>query len=229
MSNMAWPKTIVNKNYVRQKITNRINEVIEVDADNVPLANMYMQTQPSNMAGYVIKAIELAIDLTREMMGVSDAALGDASAENTSAIMVLQKASDRPLENIQANLYQFVEDIGYIWDDFICSKYVVPRDIPTLENGMMEMFSIEPSKLSNTKFHIKIDVGPSSYWSEAASIETLDNLKHEGIINAVQLLERYPEGTIPRKAELIEELKAEMEAAKQAAALMPPQQQTPIQ
>lgn len=230
MSDMAFPKTVYNKNLM-DKPTNRVNEVIGVDGDsNTNLANVYFQTQPSNMAGYVIKAIELAISLTKEMMGVSDAALGEARAENTSAIMILQKASDRPLENIQSNLYQFVEDIGYIWTDFILSKYKIPRQLEVVDNGKMDVTMFDPASIGKAKFRIKIDVGPSTYWSEVAAVETLDNLFKAGIINSIQLLERYPNGTIPRKEELIEQLKIELAQKQQMEQMLAmAQQQVPIQ
>ena len=61
------------------------------------------------------------------------------------------------------------------------------------------------------KFHpmmLKLDVGASSYYSEIASIQTLDNLLMNGHINAIQYLERIPDGYIPARRALINELKA---------------------
>ena len=37
--------------------------------------------------------------------------------------------------------------------------------------------------------------------------QTLDNLRREGVLDLVQYLERVPEKLVPRKQELIEELK----------------------
>ena len=51
---------------------------------------------------------------------------------------------------------------------------------------------------------IKLDVGASSYWSEIASMQTLDNLLMQKQITLVEYLERVPEGYIPKKQELIE-------------------------
>jgi hypothetical protein len=57
---------------------------------------------------------------------------------------------------------------------------------------------------------LRADVGASSYYSEIASAQTLDNLRAAGVLDVVQYLERVPEGLIPRKAELIAELKKRM-------------------
>jgi hypothetical protein len=43
-----------------------------------------------------------------------------------------------------------------------------------------------------------------------AAVETLESLRREGVIDAVQYLERMPDRLIPGKAELIAELKAKL-------------------
>ena len=55
---------------------------------------------------------------------------------------------------------------------------------------------------------LKLDVGASSYYSEIASMQTLDNLLMNGYITATQYLERIPDGYIPARRALINELKA---------------------
>ena len=59
----------------------------------------------------------------------------------------------------------------------------------------------------------KVDVGAAGLWSESQSIATLGNLLQAQLINPIQYLERLPNGIIPRQQELIEEKKAEMQAA----------------
>jgi hypothetical protein len=75
----------------------------------------------------------------------------------------------------------------------------------------------DPSKLQKARFRIKVDVGPSNYWSELTSVQTLDNMLEKGILDAIQYLERLPEGYVPMRDELIEELRQrqEMEAQEQ--------------
>jgi hypothetical protein len=62
---------------------------------------------------------------------------------------------------------------------------------------------------------LKLDVGASSYYSEIAAMQTLDNLLMNNRIDTVQYLERIPDGNIPRRRALIEELKQRMQAAQQ--------------
>ena len=64
---------------------------------------------------------------------------------------------------------------------------------------------------------LKLDVGASSYYSEIASMQTLDNLLMNGHITATQYLERIPDGYIPARRALINELKAAQAQAAMAA------------
>lgn len=75
---------------------------------------------------------------------------------------------------------------------------------------------------------LKLDVGASSYYSEIASMQTLDGLLMQGKISITQYLERIPDDYIPRRRALIEEIKAEM-AQQQAMAMgqMMPQMPQP--
>jgi citrate synthase len=59
------------------------------------------------------------------------------------------------------------------------------------------------------KFRIKIDVGPSSYWSQITTMQTLDNLLQSEKITFLEYLDRLPAGHITNKQELIETRKQE--------------------
>lgn len=66
--------------------------------------------------------------------------------------------------------------------------------------------------LKNHPMILKLDVGASSYYSEIASMQTLDNLLMNGHITPLQYLERVPDGYIPARRALIAELKEQMTA-----------------
>jgi hypothetical protein len=71
-------------------------------------------------------------------------------------------------------------------------------------------------ELNDLPMVIKLDVGASSYWSEIAAMQTLDNLLMQKQITILDYLERVPSGYIPKKQELIDALK-EAQAAQAAA------------
>ena len=68
---------------------------------------------------------------------------------------------------------------------------------------------------------IEQEVGASSYWSEMASMQTLDNMLMNNMITKKQYIERLPNGYINKRQELIEDFVAE------EAALLPPTPNSP--
>lgn len=71
---------------------------------------------------------------------------------------------------------------------------------------------------------LKLDVGASSYYSEIASMQTLDQLLQNGHITIEQYLERIPDGYIPGRRKLLTEIKAQrQQMATPQAAQVPPE------
>lgn len=207
MMNVAFPKAIYNAAII-QNWSNQVGQAIPVtSADDIHKVATYLQ--PGNMANHVMEVIAAAINYTKDLMGVTDAAMGNVKPDNHAAIIAVQQASFVPLETIKANLYQWVEDIGYIWLDFMIAKYGT-RTITIDNKGKRETVEVQFDRLKGKKFRLKVEVGPSSFWSEISSMQTLDNLLRDARIDFVQYLERVPAGMIPKKEELIGEIKAKM-------------------
>jgi hypothetical protein len=77
---------------------------------------------------------------------------------------------------------------------------------PVVVTGPNNERTVEPFDFKILKdmwLHIKIDVGNASYFSEVASVQTLDNLLNNGMIEFVEYLKRIPDEIIPNKQELI--------------------------
>jgi len=211
LADMSIPKILVNKQYLPNGITNKVGEVILYDGalDNVQPNNIISMTQPGQIANHFLDILTLAMEQTLNLLGVSDAFLGSAKPENTSALIQQSKNSAIPLNDVQANLYQLVEDNEYIWLEFMLKKYKIPRSIAIDVEGQRKMAEFDPAKATKAKFRIKVDVGAGSLWDEGAIAQTMTNLFSAGITNAVQTLKRFPDnGMIPERDALIRELEA---------------------
>jgi hypothetical protein len=202
----AFPKAIYNADLI-SAWNNALGSAVGIKGANGPISNYATYMNPGNMSEQVFKLIDLAIQYTKDMLGASDAALGDVRPENTSAIIAVQQSAAVPLELIKQNVYQFIEDNGYIWLDFMANHYG-KRSVDVEIMGKREIREFDFSKLQKMKFRIKIDVGPSSFWSEITANQTLDNLLQQERITFVQYLDRVS-GNIPKKQELIEDIKAQ--------------------
>jgi len=81
------------------------------------------------------------------------------------------------------------------------------------------------SVLKTYEFTLKLDVGASTYWSETQATQTLDNLLINGQILLSEYLERIPDDTVDKKAELIEAAKKREAAQNPMNVPMPPEEQ----
>lgn len=232
----AFPKAIYNKSVI-SGFDNRLGVAIGIESidPSVNVNNVASYMQPGNMSNQVFELIDKAIQYTKDMLGASDAALGEVKPDNTSAIIAVQQSAAVPLETIKQNLYQFIEDIGYIWLDFM-ANYYGKRKVDVMVLGKRVVKEFDFSVLKKMKMRIKIDVGPSSYWSQITAMQTLDHLLEADRITFEQYLDRIPNGIIPKSNELIEELKNQdmkqqfiWEQMARFMETLPPEQQQALQ
>ena len=193
--------------------------------------------EPANMSEWIVKIIDLAFQYTKECLGVSDAALGQIDPKNTSAIIAVQKSTAVPLENIKDNLYDLIEQIVLILLDMMAAKYGNRPVVVTKKDGsrIAEMFDF--AQLKDMDLKTSVDVGETTYYSEIAAVQTLDNLLQNGMIEMIDYLERIPKEMIPRKEELIAKIKEKEQVVKEQGyaemaefvAILPPQLQQKLQ
>lgn len=218
MLRTAFPKWIYDKTRIK-RWDNGVGTAIGISGGDV--STVAKVIDPASISPQVAQFIDMAVKQTEECLGATSVALGDTRPDNTSAIIALQRAASTPMEMTKLNLYQAVEDLFRIYLDFMSAYYGVRAvDMePTPEIRQQYEFAgmpvpdsiIAEFDFDTLKFHpmmLKLDVGASSYYSEIASIQTLDNLLMNGHINAIQYLERIPDGYIPARRALINELKA---------------------
>ena len=145
-------------------------------------------------------------------------------------------------------MFQAVEDLGRIYLDMMRVYYGkrfvqvkmwtknqmqnVPLGMTLPEQDMNVEFDF--SILNEIPLSLQLDVGASSYWSEIAAVQTLDNLLMQNKINLDDYLERIPEGYVSKKQELIDKIRgAQMSAMGMdggaTAPLLDTNQQIPVE
>lgn len=212
----AFPKIIYDKSRIPHW-DGGVGRAIAVNGGG-DMNNIARIMDPAQISPQISQFIQMSIDYTQSLMGASDSALGDGRADNTSAIIALQRASDAPLELIKQNVYQALEDLAYIYLDmmrvYYGQRYV---QVKMMSNAQMnnqplgmslpEQDFVVPfdfSILNDVVLNLTVDVGASSYWSEITTVQTLDNLLMQKVISLDEYLERLPEGFVSMKQELID-------------------------
>lgn len=255
---MAFPKTVYNADLI-SSWTNEVGQAIGVRGlqPGQAISQVAYNLQPAEMSNQIFTLIDKAMAYTKECLGATDAQMGNVKPDNTSALMVLQTNAEVPLENIRSGVYEWIEDIGGILLDFMGTYYgtrpvVVDQEFEEFITGPDGTPQIDPqtgqmmtqkivrkvlkefdfSQFKHLWLNLRVDVGATTYFSEIAMTQTLDNLRADGTLDVIQYLERIPDKLIPKKQELIDELKGRIAEGKQAnaaAGAAIPQPGSPLQ
>lgn len=221
----AFPTRLFDRTRV-PKWTNQVGAQIAVDGS---VENVATILEPAQISPQIAQFINSTIENTQSLTGATAAALGNTRPDNTSAIIALQRAAAIPAEITKQNLYECLEDLGRIYIEFMAAYYGKrPVDVPTATvvgdevaqfadasvGEMQQEFDF--AQLADCPMTIGLDVGASSYWSEVASMQTLENLLQLNLITVADFLERIPDGYVAKRQELLEKYKQ-----KELAAQMP--------
>ena len=214
MMTTAFPKIIYDRTRI-PRWTNGVGQAIGVNGGDVQ--NVAKIMDPAQISPQIAQFIQQATDQTQTFLGATPAAMGDTRPDNTSAIIALQRAAAIPSDITKQNMFQCIEDLGRIYIDFMGTNYgkrTVMLPLPDTDPSMLMFAGFDLNQpmpiefdyktLRDMPMTIKLDVGASSYWSEIASMQTLDNLLMNKQITIDEYLERVPAGYIPKKEELIQ-------------------------
>ncbi len=208
MMDVSFSKVMYNANLI-DEWTGEIGEAVAV---NGPVENAALRMEPGSMQAGFLDVIHMTMNVTKELMGATDAALGNVAPDNTSAIITLQQSSSVPLELQRKALYSLVERLGMIWLDFMFHYYDPSRIVLFRENGELLGGTLPLEEMKNIIFSCSSQAGASSFWSEIAQAGTLEKLLMAGVIRFSEYLERLPDGYINKKEELLEKVREREEA-----------------
>ena len=171
----------------------------------------------TNMSAQVSEYFVRFMDNTKELMGASDASLGNiTNPDNTSAIIATQKATAVPLELVKQEYYQFVEDFVRVTIDQMRARYGLRTVLGKNENGDDEEIPFDFEQLNEWVLSLNVDIGQAAYWNEMTGIDTLSKLVERDMIDTVTYLESIPAVYLPGKERIVSEAK-ERKAQEQAA------------
>ena len=218
MKMSAFGKTIYDQNYITSW-SNQLGVAIKADSNGGPIGNLVHQLQAGDFNEAVLRVIEMAIKYTKDFIGANDNLLGQVNPEQASgtAIISTAKQASMPLVNIAMNRDQLVEDLGLIWGEFFLKKYN-NRKVSIRQKDKVQVAQYNAQAIQDVLLQCKVDVGPSTYWSEIVGIQALDRLLEQGQITKLQYFERVAKmNLIPDCQGLVEDAQKEMEMMQQQA------------
>lgn len=203
---MGMPIMLVNGDVVQQPITNDPGQVIPVYGSSDEVQNAVRYVDPPAFSAQLDANVQSLINDTMAQAGISSTLLGDVKPDNTSAILAVREASLMPLQMVQNRYFRFLEETARIWCEFWLVMYG-NRALKLQQVDSVWYMPFNAEKYRDMLLSITVDVGNGSQYSEARSVETLDNLYKNGVITVKQYLSRLPQGYVPKLDALLQELK----------------------
>lgn len=205
MTDTAFSKVIYDKSKIPEW-TNAVGEAIAaVGTTNVSDAVSIIE--PGKLEEGYMELLQNSIGMTKEMMGATEAALGNLNPTNTSAILAIQEASKIPLMQIKDNLNACAEDIANIWADMMCAYYPAERLVPYYDAGKTNTSMIDFPLLCSALIQAHVEISDPERFSIAYNQSVLDRLLDGGFITFTEYLERLPQGIVIDRDALIEKRK----------------------
>lgn len=203
---MGMPIMLVNGDVVQQPISNDPGQVIPVYGSGEEVQNAVRYVDPPAFTAQLDANVQNLVNDTMTQAGVNTTLLGDIKPTNTSAILAVREAALMPLQMVQNRYFRFLEETARIWCEFWLTMYG-NRALKLQQADGVWYMPFDAEKYRDMLLSITVDVGIGSRYSEARSVETLDNLYKNGVITVKQYLSRLPQGYVPKLDALLQELK----------------------
>jgi hypothetical protein len=224
----GWPKLVYKNGMIDpSKITNTPGEMI---ADASPPGSKGVDYLiPGNTSNLAMGLVDSFMEYTKSLSSAQDASTGDVGKGqlNASAIMLLQKAAGVPIESIKKRFYRAIEDIGRVWEEFWKVKYNTTRKVTLKDDdGKPYPEEFRGTDHAEVGMNLKIDIGPSSQYSEELMMSSLDKLFDGQYITLEDYLEYAPQNVIPFRDRLLKKIEKQKQAQNiQVVMQMPPELQ----
>ena len=204
MSDTAFSKIIYDKSRIPEW-SNEVGEAIAAMGGGSVSDAVAVVGVGQLQEGY-LELIDSVIDNTKSMLGATDSALGDERANNTSAILALQQASQVALRGVGARFERCIGELASIWADMLCTYSHPERMIPVMEGGEVVARRVDYKLLRRELLHATAEAKGNDRFTPAATVSVLDHLLDAGHITIEDYLRHLPDGCLGDKNALIQSI-----------------------
>ncbi len=202
MYDTAFSKVVYDKSRIPEW-SNEVGEAIAaVGGGNVSDAVSVVGV--GKMQDGYLDLVNDVIENTKKMMGATDAAIGDAAANNTSALMVLQEASKLALYRVTSDFCRCIEELASIWADMLCTYCPPERLLVTEDAEGLHAENPDFALLKGELLRASAEIRQVSSYTPATTVTFLDKLLENGYIDVKQYLDLLPPGTLNDRDALVQ-------------------------
>lgn len=205
MSDTAFSKVIYDKSRIPEW-SNGVGEAIAAMGGGC-VADAVSVVGVGQMQNGYLDLIASVIENTRGLMGATEAALGDAAAHNTSAILALREASRVGLAPVRASYLRCIGELADIWADMLCTYFPTERLIITEDKtGNAVPTAADYALLKRELLHATAEAEAIGSVTPSATVAVLDRLLSGGHLTSEQYLALLPDGVIANRHAVLEKI-----------------------
>ena len=204
MSDTAFSKIIYDKSRIPEW-SNEVGEAIAAMGGGNVSDAVAVVGVGQLQEGY-LELIDSVIENTKSMMSATDSALGDERANNTSAILALQAASQTAHRQVKARFERCIGELASIWADMLCTYSHPERMLPVNENGELRAHRVDYKLLRRELLHATAEASGNTQFTPAATVSLLDHLLDRGHIGIREYIKHLPNGCVDDKNALLENI-----------------------
>ena len=205
MSDTAFSKIIYDKSRIPEW-SNEVGEAIAAMGGGNVSDAVSVVGVGSMQEGY-LDLISNVIDTTKDMMGATDSALGNEEANNTSAILALQKVSQISLLQVKASFCKCIGELATIWADMLCAYCPQERLLAVMEKDGVCADRIDYALLKNELLRATAELEDAGQFTASSTVTLLDKLLDKQYLSVEQYLELLPAGSLGNREALIQKIK----------------------
>lgn len=161
--------------------------------------NLIKYLNPASMSHDAETLLNELLNITRDLAGAGDAAMGNIDPERASgaAITAVRDQQALPLNEQVASYKQFVEDLASLWYDMEVA-FADGNGLEvayTDETGEIQREFITREQLIALKPNIRIDVSSDNGWTKYAEQQALADHLNAGHLTFEEYIDALPEGS----------------------------------
>ena len=207
MNDTAFSKVVYDKSRIPEW-SNEVGEAIAAVGGGTVADAVSVVGTGQLEPGYLDLIVNV-IDTTKNLMGATDSALGDERANNTSAILALRNAAMVSLRQVAARFSRALGEVATVWADMLCTYFPAERLLPVETDEGVVACRPDYRLLSKEILRARAICTDNSNFTVSATVALLGELLSGGHITVKQYLHALPDGCIPERAALLQELNTE--------------------
>ena len=205
----AYPRLAYDANAIdNPEDLDKVGAAIAVNGGGAQSINqMIAYLNPANISSDALKLSDDLLQITKDLAGASDYALGNINPEQASgtAIIAVRDQAQVPLNEQTARYKQWVEDVSLLWMDLwiVFNENGISFEYED-EYGNVSPITITQDQLRQLKPMVRIDVSPDNQWTKLAEQQSLDSMLQLDKITLEEYAEMTPENSSVPKQKLLQ-------------------------